>query len=66
MNCNPCKFCANYFVDYDRDIGWVEECAADAEDIKPCPDFKPRLVSEDLYEQLFNEDEAAFYIAEAE
>lgn len=66
MSCDPCQFCAHYIVEYDRNIGWSYDCAVNAEDLKPCPGFTPRLASDGLYEQLFNEEEAEYYKREAE
>ena len=59
---DPCEYCQHHYEEYNRDAGWdygcdcPEEFAIDFQ--KPCPYFKPRLPSDELFEQLANEDEA--------
>ena len=71
MNCDPCIYCRYYSEHTDRHTGIMDsDCSADSEwdgpEYGPCPDFKPRLVSDDLYEQLYNEDLAREYAEESE
>ena len=69
--CKACDFCRYYGEDYDRHSGvYIPDCAVeskwDGPEYGPCPDFKPRFVSDDLYEQLYNEDLAREYAEESE
>ena len=63
---NPCIFCMNLYDDSDHSVGYEGYgCAAETEypevlmndGIKPCPAFKPVLVSEYLECQLYQESE---------
>lgn len=55
MSCNPCHFCL-----YGReffDVGeWFNECELfgrpKVHSVKPCPYFRPKIVSNQLIEQL--------------
>ena len=59
---SPCWFCQNSTVGYQEGYGYyIDDCKAEVEDWepwdgRPCPKFFPRLVSDDLYEQLYEED----------
>lgn len=64
MSCDPCQYCQNAVVGYQPEYGYyMDGCKAESEVEdwleyydKPCPKFFPRLVSDDLYEQLYEED----------
>lgn len=68
--CMACNFCRHYIEDYDMYNGYMPDCATDSKwdgpEYGPCPDFKPRLVSDDLYAQLYYEDMAREYAEESE
>ena len=64
MTCerNPCAMCRNYTETYDRETGWSDRgCWKDDEFFEtqkgPCRHFEGYLPTDDLYEQLFWEDE---------
>ena len=61
MNCDPCRLCRYYAESYDRHTGVTDcGCCVDSQWEGPengaCPDFRPRFVSDDLLEQLWNEE----------
>lgn len=62
--CDPCRFCQNATYRYDNSTGISDEGCLAGEDFDyiisedKCQSFKPFLVSDGLYEQLFNEDQA--------
>lgn len=68
---DPCDFCRHYYKEpMDMDTGYVD-CGCDIEEEfegceygKPCPSFAPRLVSDDLLEILWNEDQYRQYLEE--
>lgn len=63
----PCYYCQYYGAAMDWHTGIEDEwCNAPEEFLfyegaRPCPHFKARLPSEDLFEQLADEEEARFY-----
>lgn len=63
----PCYYCQFYGAAMDWHTGIEDEwCNAPEEFLfyegaRPCPHFKARLPSEDLFEQLADEEEARFY-----
>lgn len=63
----PCYYCQYYGAAMDWHTGIEDEwCEAPEEFLfyegaRPCPHFKARLPSEDLFEQLADEEEARFY-----
>ena len=63
--CDPCEFCvhANYFYDSGVAIDALFYCSEenfDPEDGEPCPSFRPRYASDDLFYQLEYEAEIEF------
>lgn len=67
MTCDPCQFCANLIPGgYAYEDGWeCDECRVESEfdpdEHRPCNDFRPRLVSDDLLQQISDEEEYRFY-----
>lgn len=70
MTCDPCQFCQNIYDDSDPSVGLygagctAADNGAEEDELfdpfvleRPCRHFVPRLPSDDLYEQLYREDQ---------
>lgn len=66
MTCDPCMFCKHIYDDSDESVGlYGYGCDAEEEfepgQGTPCPSFVPQFVSDGLFQQIADEDEARFW-----
>jgi len=65
--CDPCKFCEHLVDDSDPSVGLYgqmceEDCEWCEDTVGPCPEFKPRLPSKDLLDQIDYEMECQCWL----